>query len=259
MQFRSRVNGNEQGRSARSRAMDVMAGRATRRPPIPPAYRRFGASAMDLPHAATPAFLRPFPRREPRLRAPLRRPRHAPGHGGRKPCDARAPAKCIARRIRGREDVSALVLLVHLAVLAARPLPSSHHRRRRSSWPPPLTEARPSRARASPHSIPIAQPLLSLPWTPSNLFPSSLPPDCGPEHRTTARSRVGCCAPPWTARRRSNRPAKATSRPSSVPSSSRSRPPAKSGRLRLGTWTPVRSPHPGDYIALIRFFSGFPM
>jgi hypothetical protein len=69
-------------------------------------------------------------------------------------------------------------------------------------------------------------------------------------HRTGAAA--GCHRPRC-------RPAKDTSCPSSVPSSSRSRPPAKSGRRRLGICPPVRSPHPKDCIATIGFFSGFPV
>jgi hypothetical protein len=103
------------------------------------------------------------------------------------------------------------------------------------------------------------QPLLSLPWTPSYLSPSSLPPDFGPERRTAGRPRAGCCAPPWTARRCSNRPVKPTSRPNSVPSSSRSRPPAKTAASGQGFGRRRGPVRPGDYIALIQFFSGFPV
>jgi hypothetical protein len=46
--------------------------------------QRTDVSVPPLWTSLTPGFLRPFPRRGPRLRAPLHRPRHAPGHGGRK-------------------------------------------------------------------------------------------------------------------------------------------------------------------------------
>jgi hypothetical protein len=99
-----------------------------------------GVSAVDPP---TPRPLRPFPNREPRLREPLRRPRHAPGRDGREAGKGRSPSRCPSRGIRGRRGVSALVLLVPLAVLAARHLhPSQYGLPRAGSGAPPGTACR---------------------------------------------------------------------------------------------------------------------
>jgi hypothetical protein len=126
--------------------------------------RRTDVSAPPLWTSPTPGFLRPFPRRVLRLRASLRRPRHAPGHGGRKPCDACAPAKCIARRIRGRGCVG-----------ARSPRPSRRARRPFAAIEPPpappfsisrrhcrvLLSRRTTAARPAPHLLELRLDLLS--------------------------------------------------------------------------------------------------
>jgi hypothetical protein len=95
MQFRNRVNRIKQGRpadfTALSRRPRATAPRATRRPRVPPAYGRFGASVVDRHTPWTPPPSQDAVRRAhareragtshaPRDRAPTRRGEHAVPH-----------------------------------------------------------------------------------------------------------------------------------------------------------------------------------
>jgi hypothetical protein len=234
--------------------MDVVAGCATRRPPIPPAYGRFGASAVDL-HlrgpSASPLGLCAAPKHPTAGHAQQRAvPQHTRAHAaGQLATHAIWPAEVspsmpsrMPSPSKRRAESSSIFFPLH---------------RRSNTLRHGLTTGA---GRTPPRGRPA----------PLGLLFSFLAPPSAPLHRRRPARPSHRRSPAGTAdaRGRAMPPAAdgavlgpATAlQPSKTVSSSpcrplRPSPPAAGPEFR----PPARADRPRDYIALIRFFSGFPV
>jgi hypothetical protein len=249
---------NENGPERRRRCA---ASRARPRPPrhasLPPipGIRTLESVAVD------PAlwFLRPFPRRESRLRAPMRRSRHAPGRGSRKPCDARASAQCIVRCIkrergcvgarsprpslRARRPVRCYRATTGVAVLFGR---HRSPKQGQAELVPPLVFRHHVRA----HPLPRPPRPSQVTAGPSQDAPS---PACGVPQRTRRSSPPPAISTPSGHVSTPSKPQNEIGvSPLSIPTTS----PVHPGDELAGFWIFPPAGAPGDYIASSLFFPG---